>query len=90
MHDTKALLDIDKGKLEYQDKYITQMEGLNRQAEEDIEAKNTKIDTEISGHIQYCINLTNSLIDDPTSKLLGLNATASELIGELASFKGSI
>ena len=90
MHDTKALLDIDKGKLEYQDKYITQMEGLNRQAEEDVEAKNTKIDTEISGHIQYGINLTNSLIDDPSSKLLGLNATASELIGELAGIKGSI
>jgi DNA repair exonuclease SbcCD ATPase subunit len=90
LKDTRSLLDIDRGKLEYQDKYITQMEGLNRQAEEDVEANNAKIDTEISGHIQYGINLTNSLIDDPTSKLLGLNATASNLIGELAGIKGSI
>lgn len=90
LNDTKSLLDIDKGKLEYQEKYINQMEGLNKQAEADVEATNAKIDLEIQGHINYGINLTGSLIDDPSNLLVDSITSKSNLIGELAEVKGSI
>jgi DNA repair exonuclease SbcCD ATPase subunit len=90
LKETKALLDIDKGKLDYQSKYINKMEGLNKAAEADVESTNSEIDTEIKGHIQYGINLTNSLIDNPSDELFHSNTTGRGLIGGLAEVKKGI
>jgi DNA repair exonuclease SbcCD ATPase subunit len=83
LKETKALLDIDKGKLAYQSKYITKMESLNKAAE----ASNDDKIQQIVDQLSKQKNLRTNLMSELRSFPLTLNEDLAALINSRTSLE---
>ena len=91
--ETKAELDIYKGKYEYQSKYITKMEALNKKAEANFDEENAKIQDEVDACNAEGLVLHTKALEYPQDlkgDLSKLNDIKLDIVSKLSELKKSI
>ena len=89
----KGLIDTEKGKIQYQKKYIDKMEALNEAADADVEETNKGIDQKIDKLTTKGISLMEDLGKYPQEihmDLTSLLIDKDELVAKLADIKCTI